>query len=105
MNSIVFETIGAAPTNMNKVELARYINSKWNTGWDKAHYHAMMVVLTRIEARIREMFLNLLGEEPDDKAMKELFERSLSEKYNFVSEWIPINKIDVDFAQLINQNL
>lgn len=105
MNSIVLDAIGTAPTNLTKVQLARYINSKWNVGWEKAHYHAMLCVLTRVEARIREMFLNLIGEEPDDQAMKALFERSLSHKYDYVNDWIDVRRIDSDIVELININI
>ena len=105
MNNIVIETIGSAPTNLNKVQLAKYIESKYHLGWDKSHYHAMLCVLTRIEARIREMFLNLLGEEADDQAMKELFDRSLSERYDYVVDWLQVERVDVDIVDLINLNL
>jgi len=105
MSTIVIETLGTSPIDLNKVQLARFINSKYNIGWDNSHYYAMMCVLTRIESRIKEMFYNMLGEHPTKRIMNKLFNDSLNPKYDYVHDWIYVEQIDEEFTELIELNI
>jgi transposase len=102
MNAIVEECVAFAPTNLNKVQLAKWIKSKWRTlNWEEAHYHALHAVLVRVESRIKEMFVSFLDEEPDEEALRELFDRSLSERYDYVCDWLDVPKSKETFEELI----
>ena len=106
MNAIVRECVAYAPTNLNKVQLAKWIKAKWkNLDWEDAHYHALHAVLTRVESRIKEMFVSFLDEEPDEEALRELFDRSLSERYDYVCDWLEVEKSKETFEELVLANL
>ena len=95
-----------APSNLNKVQLAKWIKAKWkNIDWETAHYHAMHAVLTRVESRIREMFIHLIGEEPDEEALRELFDRSLSERYDYVCDWLDLPRCEETFEELLESHI
>ena len=105
MNSIVQETIGYAPNNLSKTQLAKWIHAKWRISWDEAHYHALHCVLLRVESRIKEMFVSLLGEEPNDLLMRELFERSLSSRYDYVTDFVAVPRLNQSVEELILSNI
>jgi hypothetical protein len=62
-------------------------------------------VLTRVESRIKEMFVSFFDEEPDDNALRELFDRSLSERYDYVCDWLEVEKSNETIEELILTNL
>lgn len=106
MNAIIKEVLAFAPTNASKLNLARWIKSKWrNFSWEEAHYHALQAVLSRLDGRIREMFVSVLDVEPDEEAIRKLFHDSLSEHYDYVCEWVDVPRCRESIEQLIEQNL
>ncbi len=102
MNAITLEAVAYAPVNMSKTQLARWIKAKWKSlDWETAHYHALHACLMRVESRIREMFVSLLDEEPDEAALRELFDRSLDERYDFVCDWLDVPRSKEAFEELV----
>jgi hypothetical protein len=51
------------------------------------------------------MFVSLLGEEPNDYLMRELFERSLSSRYDYVTDFVAVPRLNQSVEELILSNI
>lgn len=105
MHKIVKEVIGFCPAGLTKVQIAKWIHSKYPVKWDEAHYHALHAVVARSETRIKEIFSHMIGVEADEDAMQNLFTRSLSPDFDYVCDYIEVDRLNLSFQDLIMQNL
>ncbi len=105
MNTIMKDVLANAPAGLTKVQIAQWIHAKYPMDWGDAHYHAMQCVIARVENRIKEQFIYLIGVEPDELSIRKLFENSLSDVYDFVCNDICVERSKESFISIINQNL
>jgi hypothetical protein len=103
--SIIKEVLAFAPTNLNKVQTAQWIRAKHGFDWDVCHYHALQAMIARIELRIREQFKTFLDVEVDDFAIRDLFNRSLGVEFDYACELIQVDRSNVSFDEILQQNL
>ncbi len=105
MNKIIKDVLAYAPTNLTKVQTAQWIRAKHGFDWDKCHYYALQSVIARIEIRIREQFRNLLNVEPDEFAIRDLFNRSLGVEFDYACELIRVDRSKESFDEILQHNL
>jgi len=104
MGSLALIALGSCPIDMSKVNIARWLKAmRPDISWDEAHYHAMQVVMKRIEDIFVDDFMRLDIPLNEDK-IREIFSRSVSQNFDWITSKIELSP-ELCFQEILLENL